>query len=354
MIDSKRILGSLSAGSRMFPTIPVSVQVGEKESHITQELKPDIRAETDSQSQLETLSGINLTAALFVGGAASSTATGLVFVSLPWLWLIAFIITFGIALVTFTVYRHFEILGRRQRPAGRNWLATSNAPETSTTGAQVPNTTSLPAVYFAYILGSGGHTAEMIETIKQSFRGQANMHRRYIISTGDSSSLAKARLLESIIKDAYPGGDARAGTSDIFLIRRARKVHQPLYTAPFTCLTSAFHAANALTRMPSLRSTKANGKEFKYPHVIVTNGPANGFIVCLVAHLLKIFYIVPENRAKMVYIETWARSKTMSLTGKLFLKTGIADIVGVQHESLARIFKGTKYIGPVSAGFLRR
>ncbi|KAK3392512.1 oligosaccharide biosynthesis protein Alg14 like-domain-containing protein [Sordaria brevicollis] len=338
----------------MPPTIPVSVQAGEIEPHKSQKPKPDIKAETGSQSQFETLGGINFTAALFVGAAASSTVTGLALSSLSWLWLLTVVTTLGAALATFTVYRHFEILRRRQRPTGGNWLVASNAPEASTTGAQVPNTTSLPAVYFTYILGSGGHTAEMIETIKQSFRGQANMHRRYIISTGDRSSLAKARLLESTIRDAYPGEDARAGTSDIFLIRRARKVHQPLYTAPFTCLVSAFHAANALTRMPSLRSTKANGKQFKYPHVIVTNGPANGFIVCLVAHLLKIFYIVPENRAKMVYIETWARSKTMSLTGKLFLRTGIADVVGVQHESLARIFKGSQYIGPVSAAFLRK
>ncbi|KAK3344859.1 oligosaccharide biosynthesis protein Alg14 like-domain-containing protein [Neurospora tetraspora] len=331
----------------MAPPTSVSVQTGEEE------LKPDTRAETYSQLQIETLSSINLTVAFFVGGAASSAAIGLVLSSLSWLWLITFVITLGVVLATFIVYRHFEIIGRRQRPGG-SWLVASNAPQTSTVGAQVPNTTSLPAVYFTYILGSGGHTAEMIETIRQSFRGQANMHRRYIISTGDTSSLAKARLLESTIKDAYPGEDARAGTSDIFLIRRARKVHQPFYTAPFTCLVSAFHAANALTRIPNLRSTKESGKEFTYPHVIVTNGPANGFVVCFVAHLLKIFYLIPENRAKMVYIETWARSRTMSLTGKLFLKTGIADVVGVQHQSLADIFKGSQYIGPVSAGFLRK
>ncbi|EAA27217.1 glycosyltransferase family 1 protein [Neurospora crassa] len=337
----------------MAPTTSASVLAGKEESRNDQELKPDTRAESYSQLHVETVSGINLTAATFVAGAASSTAAGLLLSGLSWLWLISLVITVGIVLGTFIVYRHFEMIRRRQKPGG-SWLVPSNTPQPNAAGTQVPNTTSLPAIYFTYILGSGGHTAEMIETIKQSFRGQANIHRRYIISIGDTSSLGKARLLEATIKDAYPGEDDRAGTSDIFLIRRARKVHQPLYTAPFTCLISAFHAANALTRMPNPRSTKDHGKGFRYPHVIVTNGPANGFIVCLVAHLLKIFYLVPENRAKVVYIETWARSKTMSLTGKLFLKTGIADVVGVQHESLAKIFKGSQYIGPVSAGFLRR
>ena len=82
---------------------------------------------------------------------------------------------------------------------------------------------------------------------------------------------------------------------------------------------------------------------------IVTNGPANGFIVCLVAHLLKILYLVPQNRLRIVYIESWARSRTLSLTGKLFVRTGIADLVCVQHQTLAGI-KGARYVGHIGPG----
>ena len=205
----------------------------------------------------------------------------------------------------------------------------------------------MPAVYFLYILGSGGHTAEMIETIKQKFRGQKNQHRRYIVGSGDGSSLSMVRTLEMIISDAYP--DERAGTRDVFKVKRARAVHQSILTAPFTCLASAAHAVNALTREPNLRPRRSYGDQFKYPHVIVTNGPATGFIVCLVAHLLKILHLVPPNRLKTVYIESWARTKTLSLTGKLFLWTGIADMFCVQHEPLARAIPGAEYVGQVTA-----
>jgi len=213
--------------------------------------------------------------------------------------------------------------------------------------APVPDTDVLPAVYFLYVLGSGGHSAEMVETIKQKFRGQKNQHRRYVITSGDKSSQNMITTLETTISDAYP--DERAGTRDVFLIKRARAVHQSLWTTPFTCLMSAAHAINALTREPNLRPSRTYGYGFKYPHVIITNGPATGFIIALVAHLLKIFYLVPPNRLKTVYIESWAKTKTLSLTGKLFRWTGIADMFCVQHEMLARSIPGAAFVGKVTA-----
>ena len=184
----------------------------------------------------------------------------------------------------------------------------------------------------------------MIDTITQQFQGQANQHRRYVITSGDTSSQGMVEKLEARITKAYP--NEKAGTRDVFKIRRARDVHQSLLTAPLTCLVSAGHAISALTREPTLRSAKRYGYQFKYPHVIVTNGPASGFIVSLVAHSLKLFYLVPKNRLKVVYIESWARSKTLSLTGKLFLWTGIADKFCVQHETLAKL-TGAEYMGRV-------
>jgi beta-1,4-N-acetylglucosaminyltransferase len=187
----------------------------------------------------------------------------------------------------------------------------------------------------------------MIETIKHKFQGQANQHRRYIVTTGDNDSINRIIRLESKIKDAFP--DERRGTIDSFSIPRARKVHQSLLTAPFTCLATAVHAVNALTREPEARPRRLYGTEFKYPHVIVTNGPATGFIVCLVGHVLKMLYLVPQNRFKMVYIESWARTRTLSLTGKLFLWTGIADLFCVQHRELAERAPGSLYVGQVTA-----
>jgi beta-1,4-N-acetylglucosaminyltransferase len=155
------------------------------------------------------------------------------------------------------------------------------------------------------------------------------------------------KALETTISDAYP--DERAGTRDVFLVKRARAVHQSLWTAPLTCLMSAAHAVNALTREPNLRPSRTYGYQFKYPHVIVTNGPASGFIIGMVAHLLKIFYLAPPHRLKIVYIESWAKTKTLSLTGKLFYWTGIANMFCVQHETLTRLIPGSQFVGTVTA-----
>ncbi|KAK0626335.1 glycosyltransferase family 1 protein [Immersiella caudata] len=240
----------------------------------------------------------------------------------------------------FIVFRHM-MLKHDWFQAGRRWITVSDP------NAPAPDTESLPAVYFLYVLGSGGHSAEMIETIKQKFRGQKNQHRRYVITSGDKSSINMITGLETTISDACP--DDRAGTRDVFLIKRARAVHQPLWTSPFTCLISAAHAVNALTREPNLRPITRYGHQFKYPHVVVTNGPATGFIIGVVAHLLKIFYLVPPNRLKIVYIESWAKTKTLSLSGKLFYWTGIANMFCVQHETLAKSIPGARYVGIVTA-----
>lgn len=237
-------------------------------------------------------------------------------------------------------FRHVSIKDEHIRPqTGRRWV-------TRRKEDPVPDTSRLPAVYFMYILGSGGHTTEMLETIRWKFQPQPNQHRRYVITSGDADSLARVVRLEALIKAAFP--DERRGTVDAFTLPRARRVHQPLWTAPLSCLATAAQAVNALTRAPNARPLTRHGRQYRYPHVVVTNGPATGFVVCLVGHLLKVLYLVPQNRLKMVYVESWARSRTLSLTGRLFLWTGIADVFCVQHEELARR-TGALYVGTVAA-----
>jgi beta-1,4-N-acetylglucosaminyltransferase len=197
-----------------------------------------------------------------------------------------------------------------------------------------PQVGHLPAVYFLYVLGSGGHTTEMCEMIKNQFRASANLHRRYLVTRGDFHSPKEIAKLESIIKDACP--DDRAGTWDGFVVTRARMVHQSYFTAIATTIWSGINIVNALTREPYMRPFKQFGNLYKFPHVIVTNGPGTGFVVCLVAHLLRIFCLVPQDRLKMVYVESWARIDTLSLTGKLLYWTKLADLFVVQHESLGK------------------
>ncbi|KAL2160182.1 hypothetical protein VTH06DRAFT_1838 [Thermothelomyces fergusii] len=270
-----------------------------------------------------------------VGIAVLATAG---FFLLSWSWIVAIVSVF----VSFVIWRHVSLCRAHPRPeTGRRWIRRRD-PAT-------PNTAGLPAVYFLYILGSGGHTSEMLETIKRQFVPQANAHRRYLVATGDQDSLDRLVRLECLIRRCLPAGDPRAGTVDAVRVPRARRVHQPLWTAPLSCLATAVHAVRALTREPGCRPASRHGAGFKYPHVVVTNGPATGFVVCLVAHLLKMFYLVPEGRLKMVYVESWARSRSLSLTGRLFRWSAVADVFCVQHEGLARRTPGALYVGRIAA-----
>ncbi|KAK0706871.1 oligosaccharide biosynthesis protein Alg14 like-domain-containing protein [Lasiosphaeria miniovina] len=328
-------------GEPPVPQIHIT-DAGETDSHEPQ-LGHDIQPpSTKIHRGSAHISGVDDFAVTLFFWSLFASATALIaFFVLSWSWITALLAV----LVGFVVFRHVT-LKWEQPKIGNHWVSRGRSDKPQG-GPAVPDTSHLPAVYFLYVLGSGGHTTEMLEIIRQQTRGQVNQHRRYVISSGDRSSQDRVQQLEAQISEAFP--DERAGTRDAFLIRRAREVHQSALTAPLTCLVSAGHAINALTREPRARAATRYGYQFKYPHVVVTNGPATGFIVCVVARLLKIFYLVPQNRLKMIYIESWARIKTMSLTGRLFLLTGIADSVGVQHQALARL-TGAEYVGPIAAG----
>jgi len=208
-----------------------------------------------------------------------------------------------------------------------------------------PDTSRLSALYLTYVLGSGGHTGELCEVIKQTFRATGTLHRRYIVTSGDTQSLTALARVEDLIHCAYPAQSA--GTWDVHEVVRARKVHQPFWTAPYTSLLSALSVVAALVEPPGARAGSSAQVAFRYPQLIITNGPGTGFIVCLVAHLLKMCWLVPKDRLKIVYIETWAHMSTLSLTGRLFYYTDIADTFIVQHKKLADK-TGKRFVGEVA------
>lgn len=194
----------------------------------------------------------------------------------------------------------------------------------------------VPAAYFLYVLGSGGHTAEMSELLRLTCSPAPNVHRRYVFTTGDTNSLNAIINFENRVKESFGN---EGGTWDTYQVKRARNVHQPLYTTWFTSLLSLMSIYEALTTPPDDRHAPQERKLFKFPHVITTNGPGNGVMVAVVARLLKIFFLAPNNCMKVVFIETWAHVQTLSLTGKIFHWArhvgGLVDVFFVQHQPLA-------------------
>ena len=153
-------------------------------------------------------------------------------------------------------------------------------------------------------------------------------HRRYLISSGDQMSENHLKDYEEELQHLCEDKGTSAGTHDTFVVTRARRVHQPLWSTPFSALLSILDIFPVLLSPPI-------GDAPMYPTMILSNGPATGFFVALAVHWMKMMYLVPEGCMKFVYVESWARISTLSLTGKLLYYTGIADAFYVQHEEVA-------------------
>ncbi|KAF5001833.1 hypothetical protein FGRMN_808 [Fusarium graminum] len=239
-------------------------------------------------------------------------------------------LTYLFTIVGFSIFltdqaRHIQLVQRRR--------------STKTSRQASLNQRRNPVDYNLFVLGSGGHTKEMLMMMDDGFCDFDNFHRRYLISSGDTMSANHLADYEAELEVLCAAEGKKPGTHDIFTVARARRVHQSILTTPFTALLSLLDIAPALLTPPAC----GPGMKLKYPTCIYSNGPATGFFVGLMAHLLKMLYLVPETSMHFIYIESWARITTLSLTGKLFYYTGIADIL-VQHEEVARKY-GVKNCG---------
>lgn len=179
------------------------------------------------------------------------------------------------------------------------------------------------ASHLMIVLGSGGHTAEMIAMLA-TLDTASYTQRTYIVSSGDGFSARKAKELEEELDTRREIAKREAEFSyTIITVPRARRIHQPLYTTPITVLQCLFSC---------LRLLCAKG----YPDVIVTNGPATGCIVVVASVILRFLDLNganSRNTMRTVYAESFARVKTLSLTG--WLLQNVVDRFGVQWPDLA-------------------
>lgn len=199
------------------------------------------------------------------------------------------------------------------------------------------------------VLGSGGHTAEMLALLR-GLDTRSYTHRSYVISEGDDFSGGKAAQFEASLA-ASPGleavdGDGGAGLPsrpdkhyDITVVPRARKIHQPLLTTPVSatrCLVACFRALKAPAGSPA--------SALWYPDLIITNGP--GTAVCVVYASVILRFVGARGgcgKMRSIYVESWARVGALSLSGRLLLR--IVHRFFVQWEALRGAGGRAEYIG---------
>ncbi|KAI8579240.1 hypothetical protein K450DRAFT_243450 [Umbelopsis ramanniana AG] len=168
------------------------------------------------------------------------------------------------------------------------------------------------------VLGSGGHTTEMIALIR-NLDDHQYAPRTYVIADTDSLSEVKARQLEQ----------ERSGVEhkDYFILRipRLREVGQSLSSVPFSVVKALLGSFKILSNMPDL---------------IICNGPGSCISICMVAYLPRLLGI---KHIRIVYVESFARVKSLSVTGRLLYP--VVDNFLVQWPELLETYPRAIYNG---------
>ncbi|KAL6201254.1 hypothetical protein ACLB2K_024969 [Fragaria x ananassa] len=179
-----------------------------------------------------------------------------------------------------------------------------------------------PPLSTLIILGSGGHTAEMLNLLAMLQKDRFSP-RFYIAAATDNMSLQKAHLLEET-EDKVEG----ISRSQFMQIYRSREVGQSYITSVLTTLIAIVHALWLMLRIR--------------PQVILCNGPGTCVPLCVIAFLFK---VVGIRWSSVFYVESIARVHRLSLSGFLLYKLRIADQFFVQWPQLQRKYPRAHYVG---------
>ncbi|KAK5116723.1 hypothetical protein LTR62_007397 [Meristemomyces frigidus] len=219
------------------------------------------------------------------------------------------------------------------------------------------------------VLGSGGHTTEMLSMLTrcvqesdpaQKLHWNDYHHRTWVVSEGDNLSAARAKEFEEMASPLSTQEDLMAGkvrkatdigpgTYEVVTVPRAREIHQPLLTSPLSSLTT-MRACWDLLQKHTTKTREGHGGqagEKDAPDLILVNGPATATIMVFTSILLRFFDVKGvSTRGKMrtVYVESWARVKRLSLSGKLLRR--VVDRFLVQWPQVKREVGGrVEYLG---------
>ena len=165
--------------------------------------------------------------------------------------------------------------------------------------------------------GSGGHTTEMIRLISNLPRDR---YRPMYFVKSHSDSTSEDKILAANLLSL-----SHVIWSSVY---RSREVRQSWLSTVFTsiyCLIECFLV---------VLKTK--------PQLILCNGPGTGVLICYSAFLLRMIGVY---QPAIVYVESFCRVKSLSLSGKLIYP--IADRFIVQWPELALKYSRSEYLGRI-------
>lgn len=164
------------------------------------------------------------------------------------------------------------------------------------------------------VLGSGGHTAEMLKLV-EALNDDMYSPKTFVFAKTDTVTQDK---LKNKTNQKF----------DTFGIPRAREVGQSW----FTSIVYTFYAF--------LVSILLIWK--KRPKLVLVNGPGTCVPIVLATRLLSWMRIF---KTQIVFVESICRVKTLSLSARILMTFRLLDETIVQWPELENKYPRTKYIG---------
>ena len=193
------------------------------------------------------------------------------------------------------------------------------------------------------VLGSGGHTTEMLHLLSSINNYENYAPLNYIIASSDTTSQNRLKAFSST---AQMGDNGKKSTSkdgiklpphcQIYKIPRAREVGQSYLSSIFTTLQSILYTGHLILFQIQ-------------PDLLLLNGPGTCLPIALWTFVARVLGISLGN---IVFVESFCRVKSLSLTGKLLLKLGIVDLFLVHWPQLLNHCNDRKHGGQGEEGMV--
>ncbi|XP_076353651.1 ALG14, UDP-N-acetylglucosaminyltransferase subunit isoform X1 [Tachypleus tridentatus] len=176
------------------------------------------------------------------------------------------------------------------------------------------------------IIGSGGHTSEIVQLIHSL--SSAYYPRIYVIASSDKMSQDKVLELEQKLQAHATQQHCKEHYQKFCIekIPRSREVHQSYITTVISTVYSILYSFPLILRHK--------------PDMILCNGPGTCVPVCLVAFILS---VIGVKKSTIVYVESICRVQTLSLSGQILYH--FSDYFFVQWPQLKARYTRAIYLG---------
>lgn len=174
------------------------------------------------------------------------------------------------------------------------------------------------------VIGSGGHTTEMLRLMRVM---TPNLYcpRTYVMASSDKTSEFKVHVVEEHLATK---ASRKYRKYSIFKIPRSRNVGQSFITSFFSTVYSFMRCLPMMI--------------YHRPELVLCNGPGTCIPICLIAFMLRTLFV---SNTMIVFIESVCRVDSLSMTGKILYY--FADVFLVQWPDLEQKYSRVAYVGRV-------